>query len=241
MKALLVGLISSFLTISYATDSTVTNSFAFTPSKETLKSAKKSDVITVIGAGKLQVAPDMATVIISVTTRGETSAAAQSLNAVESRRLVEALTQKYELGKGQITTASFVVSPEYNPNEPTVIIGYVARHTLAVKVNFVEGLGDLLDLAVASGATSIEYIQFGLQDQKRYELDSLKLAMRDAQAKATVIAESVGRTLKRVIKVTEGQYSIGSEKQAADDRQPGTEIFPSPVIITANLTVTYEF
>lgn len=236
MKTLLIGFVLSFLTVSQAADS-----FVFSPSREALKSIKKSDTITVIGSGSLQVAPDMATVLLSVTTRGETSAAAQTRNAVESRRLIEALNQKYDLEKGQITTTSFVVSPEYNPNEPNVIVGYVAKHTLSVKVNFVEDLGDLLDLAISSGATSIEYIQFGIQDQKRYELNSLKLAMRDAQAKATVIAESVGRSLKRVVKVTEGQYSFSSEKQAANDRQPGTEIFPSPVVITANLTVTYEF
>ena len=199
----------------------------------------KGNHITVMGTGNLEVDPDMATIDLTIMTRSSVSRDAQNENAVLTKRLTTAINEKY---RGTvIKTTSYSVQPEYLPDDPKTITGFVVRHSLSIRFNFVEGLGDAVDLAIESGATNIDYIQFGLQNQKDYELQTLKLAMQDSLSKATAIAESAGRKIIRVVKVSEGQYSVGSDKDAAQDREEGTEIYPRIVNVSATLTVTYEF
>lgn len=201
---------------------------------------KVSNTLSVDGIGSLSVSPDVSVVALTVLTRAESAKLAQDENAIQTKRLSNSLIQKYNLRKGQITTSGFTISADRNPEDPNLITGYTVRHSLLVRVFFVEKIGELLDLAIMSGATTIDFVQFELKDQKKYELNALKIAMNDARLKADAIANSIGRKIIRVIKVTEGQYSIENEKQA-DEREIGTEIFPSPVNITLSLSVTFEF
>ena len=235
MRKILIGIVSSFLTVANASNEIALYQNKLSPTH------KKIDVITVNGTGIVEVDPDTANVIVTVTTRALNSTDAQKQNADKTKRLIAELTEKYNLEKEQITTVSYTINAEYNPNDPNVVIGYVARHTLSFKLNFVDGLGGFLDSAIIFGATSIEYIQFGLQNQKVFELESLKIAMQNAKDKAAAIAESAGRSLIRIVKVTEGQFLVGSDKEAVQDHVTGTEIYPRPVTITANISVTYEF
>ena len=232
MKNILLGLaLTIFTTASvFAADGTISTS----------ANSSRPNLITVSGTGNLEVAPDMATIDLTIATRSEVSRDAQNENAVLTERLTNALTEKYRSAV-TIKTSSYTVQPETLPEDPRTIVGYVVRHSLQVRFNFVEGLGDAVDLAIANGATTIDYIQFGLKNEKQYSLQSLKLAMDDATSKASAIAGSVGRKIIRVVKVVEGQYMVGSEKDAAQDREGGTEIYPRMVNVTANLTVTYEF
>ena len=183
----------------------------------------------------------MATVDLSVTTKSTVSRDAQNQNAIETQRLIEAITSKYRLPSTQIKTTSYTVSPEYDPNDSRTILGYVVRHGLSFKLLFIEGVGDFVDTALANGATTIDFINFGLQQPKQFQLQAMKLAMDDAAAKANAITSSVGRRVIRVIRVSQGQYAVGSDKNAAQDRDPGTEIYPTTVVINASLEVTFEF
>lgn len=233
MKNILFGLALSLFTTStiFAADGTFSTS-AHSP---------RPDIITVNGLGSLEVAPNMATVDLTVLTRSTVSRNAQNENAVLTQQLTTALNQKYRGAIGSIKTTSYTIQPEYVPEDPRTITGYVVRHSLQIRFNFVDGLGDAVDLAAANGATTIDFIQFGLQNEKPYTLQSLKLAMTDANSKAAAIAGSVGRKIIRVIKVSEGQFMVGSDKDSAQDRESGTQIFPRMVNVTANLAVTYEF
>lgn len=232
MKNILLALTITFLvTASYATAE-------LKPSSRTTL----TDTISVAGNGMLEVMPDQATINFVVMTKSKASRDAQNQNAAETNRLVSALTEAYRLPKTQIKTTSYTVTPEYDSTDSRTLIGYVVRHELAIQFKFVDGLGSVLDLALASGATTIEYIHYGLQDSKEVEKQTLRLAMQDSLAKATIIAESAGRSIIRVIKVSEGQYAFsGADKSAADDREPGTEIYPLMVTVSANLNVIYKF
>ena len=233
MKNILLGLaLSIFTTASvFAADGIISTS----------ATSPRPNLITVSGTGTLEVAPEIAMIDLTITTRSNVSRDAQNENAVLTAQLTKALNEKYRSGIISIKTTSFTVQPEVNPEDPRTITGYVVRHALQVRFNFVEGLGEALDVAIANGATTIDFIQFGLKDEKKYSLQSLKVAMNDASSKASAIAGSVGRKLIRVVKVVEGQYMVGSQKDAAQDREGGTEIYPRMVSVTSNLTVTYEF
>lgn len=202
----------------------------------------RQNTIQVTGAGFLEARPDIAVIHMSIVTRAREARDAQTDNAMKSQQLIKTLKVKYNLSEDDIQTTSYTVTAEYKKTQPPTLQGYVVRHSIAVTMRFIDKLGEVLDTAISSGANFIEYIMYESSLQKEYELQALKLAMQEAQAKAQAIAESVGRNIIRVIRVSQGQYFIENEKQeVAEDIDPDTEILPGNIKITATLNVEFLF
>ena len=66
--------------------------------------------------------------------------------------------------------------------------GYVARNTIEVRVDAIDRVGEVLEIAVGSGATSVGGIRFDLKDRAKLEREALRLAVADARAKADAAA-----------------------------------------------------
>ena len=62
-------------------------------------------------------------------------------------------------------------------------------------------IGELLELAVGSGATSVGDVRFDLKDRAKLEREALRLAVEDARAKADAAAGGAGRTIDRVVRI----------------------------------------
>jgi uncharacterized protein YggE len=86
--------------------------------------------------------------------------------------------------------------------------GYVARNTIEVRVDDTTRVGELLELAVGSGATSVSGLRFDLKDRARLEREALRLAVSDARGKAEAAAAGAGRALDRVIRIDEQGASM---------------------------------
>ena len=89
-------------------------------------------------------------------------------------------------------------------NNKRVSRGYVARNSIEVRVDDVSRLGELLELSVGQGATTVHGLRFDLKDRARLERDALRQAVADARTKAEAAAAGAGRAIDRVIKVEEG-------------------------------------
>ena len=88
-------------------------------------------------------------------------------------------------------------------NNKRVGRGYVARNTIDVRVDAIDRVGEYLELAVGSGATSVSGIRFDLKDQGKLEREALRLAVADARTKADAAASGVGRTVDRILRIEE--------------------------------------
>jgi uncharacterized protein YggE len=198
--------------------------------------------ISVSGSGRIDVQPEMATISMSVMTRSQYAKEAQAMNALQSEQLKRALVQKFSLGENDLISSSYTVMPEYQVDSH-VIIGYIVTHSFDMKLKDISRVGDAVDTAGQSGATSIDSIQFGLTNQKDYELKTLKLAMDDALIKAQTIAAAAGREISKVLSVAQNGFNVQAKRYSSPekDEAPGTDINPDLITITANLTVVYEF
>ena len=58
----------------------------------------------------------------------------------------------------------------------------MARNTVEVRVDTVDRVGELLEIAVGSGATTVGGIRFDLKDRAKLEREALRLAVADAAA-----------------------------------------------------------
>jgi uncharacterized protein YggE len=101
-----------------------------------------------------------------------------------------------------IKTVGYDLQQEWDfVNNRRVSRGYVARNSIEVRVDTVERVGELLEIAVGSGATSVGGIRFDLKDRAKLERDALRLAGADARGRAEAAAAGAGMSIARVQRI----------------------------------------
>ena len=151
----------------------------------------------------MQAVPDRAWITISAESRASSAREAQKRNT-------DAMTPVLDKLKGAgvpadaIRTVAYDVHYEWEfVNNRRVGKGYLARNTIEVRVDAIDRVGEYLEIAVGSGATSLGGIRFDLKDRAKLEREALRLAVADARAKADAAAAGAGRTIDRILRIDE--------------------------------------
>jgi uncharacterized protein len=161
------------------------------------------------GEGIIQAIPDRAWITVSAESRASNPREAQRRNA-EAMAPVQAKLKSNGIQADAIRTVAYDLQQEWDYiNNRRVSKGYVARNSIEVRVDAVDQVGELLEIAVGSGATSVGGIRFDLKDRAKLERDALRLAVADARAKAEAAAAGAGRTVDRIIRIEEQGVSGG--------------------------------
>lgn len=165
--------------------------------------AEAPSTVAASGEGLIQAVPDRAWITISAESRASNPREAQ-------RRNTEAMTPVLDKLKAAgvpaeaIRTVAYDLQQEWDyVNERRISRGYVARNSVEVRVDDISRVGEFLELAVGSGATSVGGIRFDLKDQAKLEREALQLAVADARAKAEAMAGGAGRTIERILRIEE--------------------------------------
>lgn len=160
--------------------------------------------IVVSASHEVQVEADRAHLTVSVETRGRSSQLAASENA-KIQAAVLAAIKRAGIAAAQLRTQAIAVMPEYEyPKEggrPTVT-GYQARNTVAVEIHDLSKIGQVIDAALASGATSISGPHFSLSSPDSARRVALAMAVRKARADAGVMAAAAGVELGAILEMT---------------------------------------
>lgn len=206
----------------------------------------QASVIVVSGEGVVYAAPDRAWLTIAAESRAGSPREAQRRNAEAMTRVQDQL-RGAGVSADAIRTMAYDLQQEWDfVNDRRVSRGFVARNTIEVRVDAIERAGDLLEIAVESGATSVGGIRFDVKDRARLERDALRLAVQDAYAKARAVAEGLGGArLGRLIRIEEhGVVSppplpvLGArEALQASDAPP---VAPGQIEFRARVTLTVE-
>ena len=160
-------------------------------------------VVTATGEGIVQAVPDRAWVHISAESRAGNPREAQKRNADAMNPVIEKL-KAAGIPADAIRTIGYELQQEWDyVNNRRVSRGFVARNTIEVRVDTLDRLGEYLEIAVGSGATSVGDIRFDLKDRAKLERDALRMAAQDARMRAEAMAAGAGRTLDRVIRIDE--------------------------------------
>lgn len=211
-----------------ATDSTTTN------------------VISVNGQGTVSVSPDIAYVTLGIETRAKTAEEAQKDNAAAFEKLQKTLLEDFNIDKKDIKTTNFQVQPVYSyENQEQKIKEYRTSHFIQISYRELDKIGSLLDAASEAGANRINGIQFDTEKRSEYELEAIKNAMANAEAKAKVIAEYAGKDLKDIIQVSQDTsfgggpiyYNSAEMVRKADS----TSISVGQIDVTTTVHVQYNF
>jgi uncharacterized protein len=163
--------------------------------------AAEPSVVVTTGQGVIKRAPDQAWVTIAAESRAKTPAEVQKLNA-DAMSAVLAKLKDVGLPAEAIQTSAYELRPEFDyANNRQTLRGYVARNALEVRVDDLPKLGQVLDVAVAAGATQVSGIRFDLKDRTGAAQTALQRAVADARAQAETAAQAAGLKVDRVVRL----------------------------------------
>jgi uncharacterized protein len=159
--------------------------------------------IIVTGEGLAKATPDQAFISIGAETRSKASKDAQQRNAEAMNAVIQKITAA-GIPKEAIKTTAIDLQLEFDyTNGKQTPRGYVARNTVEVRVDDLAKLGDVLDAAVGSGATTIHGLRFDAKQRDQLISAALQAAVRNATFKANGIALGSNRTIERILKIEE--------------------------------------
>jgi len=206
--------------------------------------AAAQNVVVTSGEAVVRQAPDRAFVTVSVEARARSPRDAQRQNA-ERMTAVQQRLAAARLPKESIRTLGYDLSQEFDfiqgrriPRE------FVARNAIEVRIDDIARVGELLDVVVQGGATSVSGVRFDLQDRDNVEREALRLAVVDARARAEAAVAGAGRTIDRIIRIEDARESgyipaprpMKAMKSA--DAAVETPVEPALIEIRARVTLT---
>ncbi len=154
--------------------------------------ASADRTITVPGRGSVRVEPDVADLRLGVVSIRPTAAAARSA-AAETMQAILAALLAAGIDRRDLRTALVGLDAVRDYSSPTpTVTGYQMTNTVEATVRAIETVGGAIDAALAAGATSMDGLSFRVSDPTAALGDARRLAVADARARATTLAEEAG-------------------------------------------------
>lgn len=207
--------------------------------------------ITVNGTGETLLPADTAVVTLGVNVRNADVVKAQSevndkIEAIRSNLVKEGFSEE------NINTDRLRIYAVYDySSEVEKIVAYNASSYLAIRTKDMENVGKIIDIAFEAGANMLDGISFSAEDVDEACQNSLTEAIKEARAKAQVIAAAAGLEITDILAINEGyttSYDSGvntfyrstsKTEQAAEDCAGGTLVQAAKVNVTATVTIVF--
>lgn len=198
--------------------------------------------LEVSGMGRITVAPDEATIQLSVITQAKTAKEAVAQNAKLTQSVIDAVSAQPNHG---VTTTGLGVSPitEYDPKvRSTKIIGYRATNGVTVKTK-IGYAGQIFDAGIQAGANESSGINFGLRDETPFREEALRQAVKTAFTEAKVVAEAADVELEgpESIWVDSSPGPMFFRAMALEKDAMATPVIPEDLTIFASVRMVFRF
>lgn len=164
-----------------------------------------SRTIVVPGTGRVTVEPDVATIRLGVAIVRPTASAAREAAASTMTAILDAVADA-GVARRDLRTALVSLSPvtDYSAERGPRVTGYQVTNTVALTVRDLAATGAVIDAGLAAGASSLDGLEFRLDDPTAAEDSARRAAVQDATKRATALANAAGVTLGRAIGIVEG-------------------------------------
>jgi uncharacterized protein YggE len=202
--------------------------------------------IVVSGTGRVAVQPDVADLRLGVTVAKPTVEAARGEAAATMDAILRAVDGA-GVARADVRTAMLSVQPryDYRDGRAPVLTGYEIANVVEVSVRDLSALGDVIDATLTAGATSMDALSFRLADPRPAEREARRQAMAEARARADVLAEAAGVTVKGVSDIVEGQPMrppgpVAKAQRMALAADAGTPVEAGTLEVAVTVSVTYR-
>ena len=194
----------------------------------------------------VRVPPDMATLPRGEVTEAANAKTAADDNARRASEVVNALARAGVTGK-DVRTQALALTPVYDnrPSEAPRIRAYRATNQIVVTTTNLGQVGQLLDEAIRVGGNVAGDLRFGLADPGTAQTAAYRQATREALARATAMAEAIGKRIVRVVEIR--TIDVGPPRPLVMEMArtaaaaPSTPVEAGELSVQARVVVRAEF
>ena len=146
------------------------------------------NTISVTGTASASSEPDTLIVVLGVESEAKTANESLSKNSNSLNSVISSLTGT-GISEDDIQTSNFRIYPLYDfsdSKDKQILIGYRVSNMLSIQTDKIDSAGNVIDIAVSSGANRVDNISFQLSDEKSQKIsdDLISNAILDATQKA---------------------------------------------------------
>ena len=160
------------------------------------------NTISVTGSATVSSESDKLTIVLGVESEAKTANESLSKNSNSLNSVISSLTNS-GISEDDIQTSDFRIHPMYdsikdsNGNYQQILIAYRVSNILSIQTDKIDSAGNIIDVAVSSGANRVDNVSFQLSDEKFQNISDDLIA--DAITDATQKAEKALVPLKQKI------------------------------------------
>jgi uncharacterized protein YggE len=165
--------------------------------------------LSVIGEGKVAVAPDIAVLTMGIIIQNPSVSAAWDEDNAKAQAVIAALEAGGVKAEDIRSDFSLTQQQRYDSNSvPVGDITYIVNHTLTVTARDLTKVGALLGAAQAAGVNSVSGVTFSLEDPTNAVGQARALAVANAKERAEELAKGLGVKVGKVLTVNEYGASV---------------------------------
>ena len=169
-----------------------------------------NNTLFVSGTAFTKVKPDRVVISIGVETTNKTAKASLAANSESMNKIISAL-RNLGVKENETSTSSFTISPNYNYTESGTILnitGFTVTNSVQIDSSSLANVSTWIDAAVASGANSINSIDFRISNKKLEDTKNMliKDAIANAEEKANIVSSALGLKVIEVKSITVGEF-----------------------------------
>jgi uncharacterized protein YggE len=197
--------------------------------------------VTVIGEGRVDAAPDLATFTAGVQTEATRAEEAFAATSAAMRAVFEALAAAgiapEDMQTSQLSLDA-LWADDQGQGQPR-LRGYSASNLVTIRVRDIERLGPVIDAVGAAGANRVYGVTFAIADPKAATDEARRLAVADARAQAELLAEAAGVTLGPVLSIREPGGEAPGPMFARAEMAMDTPVAAGEVSVGARVEIVY--
>jgi uncharacterized protein len=226
MKKALLILAVLFMTMSYAQE------------------LKQVPSINVSGEGKVKVAPDQASISISIETKGTK---VDDVKRENDKKMDDVLKfiKSSNIAKEDYQTQRVSLNPNYDYEKKKH--NYIATQTVQILLKDLSKYDALMEGLVDEGINRIDNVEFKTSKLKELQSEARKLAVRDAKAKAEDFVSVLGQKVGKAILISDNTQSYVPQPRmyamkssmAMDESAQRETLAIGEIEITANVSVNF--
>jgi len=226
MKKALLILAVLFMTISYSQEQ------------------KQIPSINVSGEGKVKVAPDQASISISIETKGSKANDVKQQNDKKMDAILKFIKNS-NIAKEDYQTQRVSLNPNYDYEKKKY--SYIAIQTLQILLKDLSKYDVLMEGLVDQGINRIDNVEFKSSKMKELQSDARKLAVKDAKAKAEDFVSVLGQKVGKALLISDNSQSYVSQPRmyamkssmVMDESIPKETLAIGEIEIMANVSVSF--
>lgn len=205
--------------------------------------------IHVSGTATRSVAPNYAILRLGITSEASTVGAAKTTNDRVMSDLIARLAN-VGITKNNIQTSYFSVSPKNDysttrDRSANSVVGYTVFNSVAVRINDLSKISQVIDNAVAAGANNIQSLSFEADVDQALNDQLTAEAVKNGRHQAEVIAGALGQQLggiKDASVVGTNTYTMESSMRlykASDMLGSSTPVEQGEITVSKNVDLTF--